>query len=185
MAWFVRITQTVIGLIEPLKILVFIPPMWIFVNAGLVLSIAGALELKLGYRLLVMVCFSLSPLTQVLHGVGRIDHHYFEFTLVLLSCLVGLYWFKSPNSKSLSTACGIGLGIGIAFHNGLFLLQVPLLVSMGLLWMKGIALPRQAVSRFAIALVATSFLMALPSIPFSGRRVSHIICFLGFMYIFL
>lgn len=92
---------------------------------------------------------------------------------MLLSCLVGLYWFKSPNSKSLSTACGIGLGIGIAFHNGLFLLQVPLLVSMGLLWMKGIALPRQAVSRFAIALVATSFLMALPSIPFREGVFSY------------
>ena len=173
MAWLVRTTQFVTGPIEPLKILVFIPPIWVLVNAGLLLGITGVLDLRIRYRLLVLICFAFSPLTQILHGAGRIDHHYFEFTLVLLFCLSGLYWFKFPRSFIRATICGIVLGTGLAFHNGLFVLQLPLLLSLAVLWFKGISLPRQATIWFAISLVVTSGLMALPSIPFRQGMFSY------------
>ena len=82
--------------LDPMAFLSYVPVAWIAVNAGLFLAATGALGLSLGMRALAMLAFALSPLTQLLHAIGMLDHHYVEHTFVLLNIWLGLNWFRNP-----------------------------------------------------------------------------------------
>ena len=58
-----------------------------------------------------MLCFALSPLTQLLHAIGMIDHHYIEHTFVLATIWLGLRWFKVLDSVPRAAALGATLGL--------------------------------------------------------------------------
>jgi len=110
--------------------------------------------------------FALSPLTQLLHGVGVIDHHYIELTLVLLTVFTGLWWFKDPEKSSRAVALGIVLGFAPAFHNGLFILQAPVLLTLFIFWLRNTLPPQDAMVALAISLILTTLLALLPSETF-------------------
>jgi hypothetical protein len=117
-------------------------------------------------RLLAMFCFAISPLTQLLHSVGMIDHHYVEHTFVLLSTWLGLRWLKQPANVRRATALGIALGLAPAFHNGLFVLQLMPLTAVFALWLRGAAPPAAALRRLGLSLVVVTQLVLLPSQPY-------------------
>jgi len=148
---------------DPLAFLVWAPVAWIGVNAALFLGAASALGLSLGMRGLVLLAFALSPLTQLLHGVGMIDHHFVEHSFVLAVVFVGLKWFRRLESRRLALALGFVLGMAPAFHNGLFLLQLMPLLAATVLWLRGTAIPRRPAVSFAGALVAGIVLAVSPS----------------------
>ena len=58
------------------------------------------------------------------------------------------------------------LGLGPAFHNGLFVLQVPLLLAVGFAWLRGAQLPVRSVAVFGLVLAASTLSILLPSLPF-------------------
>ena len=58
------------------------------------------------------------------------------------------------------------LGAAPAFHNGLFILQFPLLLSFACLWALGRPIERRAALAFALVLVATTAAFLVPSQPF-------------------
>ena len=83
MAFLARALMALTGARDPLSVLAFVAPAWVFVNAGLFLGIASRLRLSLPMQALAMLFFTVLPLTQKLHRVGMLDHHYIEFTFVL------------------------------------------------------------------------------------------------------
>jgi hypothetical protein len=151
---------------DPLALVFYVPVAWIFVNAALLLAIFRAIGLSTPMQALALLCFALSPLTQLLHSVGMLDHHYVEHTFVLLGVWLGLRWFDNLESRGRAMALGATLGLAQAFHNGLFILQLLPLATLLILWLRGAALPRSAVQSFAITLLVATQLILLPSEPY-------------------
>ena len=99
--------------LDPMAFISYVPVAWIFVNAALFMAIAGAIGLSDRVPPLAMLCFALSPLTQLLHAIGMIDHHYVEHTFVLATVWLGLRWFKRLDSSPRAVALGATLGLAL------------------------------------------------------------------------
>jgi len=151
---------------KPIAILVYIPTIWVFANTALVIGIAERLELNIYLKLLCGLCFAFSPLTLALHGVGVIDHHYAELTVVLATLYAGIGWLKSPDSKSRAIVFGIVLGAGYGIHNGLFVLQIPFLVTLTVLWVNGRFPAELKIKIFSLSFAVTSLILIIPSLAF-------------------
>ena len=139
---------------------------WLGVNAALFLAAAGQAGLALSYRAMAMLAFALAPFVQLMHMVGKVDHHFVEFTFVLLVTWLGLRLFSANQSRASAIGLGLALGLAPGFHNGLFMLQIPVLVSVGLLWLRGEQLARQDLHALALSLMAATVVIVLPSEPF-------------------
>jgi len=150
---------------EPMAFLAWVPVAWLLVNSGLLLLICRRAGLGLGLSAVVMLGFATLPLTQVLHGLGVIDHHFIELTFVLAATWSGLRFFADGSRNGDAILLGVVLGIAPGFHNGLFLLQLPVLLTILLGWVTGRALSRDRAWRLAGALFGTTLLVALPSEP--------------------
>jgi asparagine N-glycosylation enzyme membrane subunit Stt3 len=166
MAKFVQFWQFFSPTTDSMHIITHTAVYWIFVNAAILLGITVVLNLPTGLSALVLLGFALSPLTQNLHGVGLIDHHYIEYTFVLLTVLTGLAWFKKPDNTGRAIALGITLGIAPAFHTGLFILQAPVLLTLGLLWLQNKLPPNNTMLALAYSLTLGMLAALLPSEPF-------------------
>jgi hypothetical protein len=151
---------------DAMAFLTHVPVYWIFVNTALLVGIAETLNLRSYWIALIGLGFALSPLTQLLHGVGSIDHHFVELTFVLLVIFTGLRWFNSPDQSGRAAWLGIALGMAPAFHNGLFILQVPVLLCLFIFWIRRALPPSDAMLALAISLILTTLLALLPSEPF-------------------
>lgn len=151
---------------DPLGFLLHVPPLWLGVNAALFLAAARLTGLGLASCALAMLAFALAPFVQLMHMVGRVDHHFAEFTFVLLAIYSGLRWFATPRNRAAGIGLGAVLGVAPAFHNGLFVLQIPVLACAGLLWLRASQLPRPGLHAVALSLVASTLLVLLPSAPF-------------------
>ena len=148
-----------------MKFLAYVPVIWAFVNVGLMTLIARQVRLGTAATASGLLAFSMLPLTQNLHGLGLVDHHLVELTFVLLAVLFGLRFFEKRREKD-AVIVGVALGIAPAFHNSLFILQVPLLVTVFLLWLQATNLPRRSLLWLAGSLFLTTVLAVLPSAPF-------------------
>jgi hypothetical protein len=151
---------------DPMAFVSHVPVAWLGVNAALFLACMQALRLNLGMRVVAMLGFSLSPLVQLSHATAMIDHHYIEFTFVLSSLWLGLRWLQQPDNRQAAGLLGLSLGLSLAFHNGLFILQLPLLATIFLLWLRSSAPPRLSLFTLSAALVLSTLLVALPSAAF-------------------
>jgi hypothetical protein len=152
--------------IDPTVFISYVPSFWILVNAAIFLAAASALGLSREMRLIAMLCFALSPLTQMLHSFGMIDHHYVEHTFVLLTIWLGLRWFSAPDRRGPAIWLGVALGAAPAFHNGLFILQLLPLSCLFVLWLRSSLPSRPALLAFATALVVATQVVLLPSLPY-------------------
>ena len=161
------------GAADPMTVLAFIAPAWVFVNAALLLGIASRLQLSFAMRCFALLFFAASPMTQTLHRVGMLDHHYIEYTFVLATLYLGLGWFGELSSRRRAVALAALLGAAPAFHNGLFILQLPVLVTFGCLWALKRPIDRGAALAFALALVAVTAAFLLPSEPFRRGEFSY------------
>jgi len=156
----------------PINVLVFLAPAWVFVNAALFLGIASRLGLSFRMRVLAMLFFTVLPSTQSLHRVGMLDHHFLEWTFVLATIYLGLGWFGEMTSRRRSVALGVLLGAAPAFQNGLFILQLPVLMTLAWLWALRRPIDRRATLAFAAALLVATALCLLPSEPFRRGEFS-------------
>lgn len=161
-----KATQAAVWLnasMDPLAFLAYVPVAWIAVNAALFLGAATALGLSVDMRIAAMLAFALSPLTQLLHTVGMLDHHFIEHSFVLLAILLGLRWFAAPKEARPAALLGSALGIATAFHNGLFILQIPVLICLSMLWLRSGEPAAKPLRIFAACLLGAALLSALPS----------------------
>jgi len=170
MGWIVRIGGTLGLAAEPIRILVWLPVAAVFISIGLIMLIARRLALPLLFCSLAALCVALSPLTQYLHGVGFVDHHFAEYMLVLATVFCGLCWFEGPASQRAAFGLGIVLGVAPAVHNALFILQIPVVLTLFLFWLQQRQLPNHTTAVFgATLLVATAAILA-PSLPVREGR---------------
>lgn len=151
---------------DAMAFLAHVPVYWVFVNMALLLGTCILLQLAIPWIALVLLGYAVSPLTMLLHGVGIIDHHYIEHTFVLLTLFTGLLWLRKPNRPLTAILLGITLGAAPAFHTGLFILQAPVLLTLGILWLRRSAPAKEAMLALSMSLILTSALFIIPSEPF-------------------
>jgi hypothetical protein len=170
MASLVRAARAVGAPGSPIAILIWIPVAAVFLSVGLLMRIGRQLGLSTPFVVIAALCMALAPLTQYLHGVGTIDHHYAEYIFVLASISCGLAWFAAPHKTGLAIVLGLVLGAAPAIHNGLFILQVPVLLAMFVFWLQDVRLPANSTRVFCATLLLTTVAILLPSQPFREGR---------------
>ncbi len=151
---------------DPMGFLVYVPVAWLAVNAALFLAATRQAGLQLGYSALAMLAFAIAPFVQLMHMIGKVDHHFMEFTCVLLVTWLGLRWFAKTEDRVAAIGLGIALGLAPGFHNGLFVLQIPVLVCAGILWLRGSQFSRFNLHALAVSLMLATLLIVVPSAPF-------------------
>lgn len=152
--------------IDPVGLMAYVPVFWVLVNAALFLLAARTIGLTEEMQVIALLCFAISPLTQLLHSIGMVDHHYVEHTFVLLTIWLGLRWFERPNDERRAGTLGCTLALAIAFHSGLFVLQLLPLTTVAILWLRGATPSAPALRSFVVALLLTTQLVLLPSEPY-------------------
>lgn len=170
MAWLVKAALALGIPGPPILILIWLPVVAVFVSAGLMLLTARRLGLSTAFIVLAGLAMALSPLTQLLHSVGQLDHHFAEYIFVLATIACGLKWLQRPDDARAAIVLGAVLGAAPAVHNGLFILQLPVLVAMFAFWLQNIRLPLRTTLLFSAALTVATVAVLLPSLPF---RLGH------------
>ena len=151
---------------DPALVLAHLPPVWVALNVALVVLILRALGLPAFYRFAGAGFYTLLPLTLHLHGFYVVDHHFIEHAFVLVTLLVMVRWASHTHSVRLGALAGVAMGLAPAFHPGLFILQLPLVVVALLLWLQRRGLGRTPLLVCATALVLSTLIALLPSLPF-------------------
>jgi hypothetical protein len=154
------------GVSQPLSVLALVAPLWILVDVAMLIGIANRLRLSNAAKSIAVLCYAFLPLTQVLHRVGMLGHHFAEASLVLATLLLGLAWFQDFARRRHAVALGLLLGMAPAFHNGDFILQLPVLLTLAARWLAGRPGEPAATRAFALALFGSTLLFLLPSEPF-------------------
>ncbi|MEM6512373.1 MAG: hypothetical protein AAF660_05130 [Pseudomonadota bacterium] len=165
MAQFVKLGLLIAPGAEPMKLLAYIPALWVLVNIALFLALVRRCGLDLPLAVPASLGFAILPLNQLLHGVGIVDHHFMELTFVLLVAWSSIRFIDAPTRGS-AVLLGLSLGIAPAMHTSLFLLQLPVLAGFVLIWFRGQLPSVEQLAPMMIALVLASIAVALPSEPF-------------------
>jgi hypothetical protein len=155
---------------DPMAILIWIPVAAVVLSVALLILIARQMALSNSLTALAALCLAVAPTTQSLHGVGQIDHHYVEFIFVLAALAAGLAWLRHPQRALYAAACAVALGLAPAVQNGLFILQLPLLATVFVLWLQKTSMPARSATVFAAVLLAATLAIVLPSEPFQLGR---------------
>lgn len=163
MAQIVRLSLWLFGEREPMAVLAYLPVFAMPITMALVLGIATVLRLSIAMRWFIVLVFGISPLTQTLHAVGMVDHHFAEHICILLAILLGMLWWRQPVNRVRATALGVVLGMSVAIHNGLFIIQLPVLGVLFLTWLRREPLDWRATTYFAGTLFLTTLLVSLPA----------------------
>jgi hypothetical protein len=165
---------TTLGLAsDPMHFLAYVPPVAVTVVILLLIVIARALQLSTPTAALLTLCVALSPLTQGMHSIGSIDHHFAEYIAVLACIAAILWWVRDPGSGPFAAVTAVVLGVAPSIHNGLFMLQALLLVCLGALWLRGFSISRRGAAIFAIVLLIATIAILLPSLPFRQGRFDY------------
>lgn len=170
MAKIVSVGMAVGASADPMAILVWIPVAAVFLSIGLLVVIARGLSLSYWATTLAALCMALAPTTQLLHGVGEIDHHYAEMIFLLASLAAGLSWMRNLADWRAAALVAATLGLAPAIHNALFILQIPLLVALAIRWLQDEPLPRKSAWSFGAVLLGTTLAILIPSLPFRLYR---------------
>jgi hypothetical protein len=164
MSLLVRLAVALHLVSDPIAALVHIPVLLFTLAPLLVMSICRSLGMTRGLTLLAMLATAFFPMNQAIYSVGNIDHHYCEHLFVLGTLAATLAWLRLPDSRVRAIACGATFGLATGIHSALFILQLPLLGTLVLMWLRRQPLPRHGPA-CAIALVGTQLAVALPSLP--------------------
>lgn len=145
------------------RIMAFYPLLWL-IGSILLVGLIAREVLSPGLVTVCMFAYAANPLTLTLFSVGALDHHSSEHFWLLLSIFLTGLWLKHPDSSRVPVALGFSLAISTAFHNSLFLLQIPMLAGLFLARYSKHTLPstRKAIL-FGISLLTTQTLILLPS----------------------
>jgi len=170
LAWLVRLGVEAGITRQPMAFLAWVPPAFVLVSVALMMLLARRLELSVWSAALAGLSVAVSPLTPVLHGVSVIDHHWAEYIFVLATLCLGLKWFLQPDRVGSAVGLGILLGAAPAIHNGLFILQIPVLGLMFLWWLQDIRIARRLILYFGAALLVATLAILIPSLPFRLGR---------------
>jgi hypothetical protein len=169
MSLIVRVGLTIHLSESPMGALLHIPVLAFPVALLLVLGLCRGMRLSVPASALAMLATAFFPLNQALYGIGNIDHHFAEQLFVLGSLVAGFAWLRAPDSHFRAVAVALVLAAAPGVHTALFILQVPLLIVLAVMWFRGRQMPRITLT-FAMALVVGTFGVAAPSLAFQQGR---------------
>lgn len=164
LAGWVKLGSLVTGF-SPELVLVHASALSSFTAVGVIALIARSIGLSVGLSALALFCFALSPITQWLHGLGRVDHHWAEHLATLATLWLGMRWLSEPGSRGRAMVGGASLGLVNALYNGLFLLAVPFVITLFIFWLRGRPLPAGGVVAWAAGLLLGIAVAVSPSGP--------------------
>lgn len=159
------LAQTVNPDVQPMAVLGWIPTLWLAINMALFIGIAARAGLRPELIAIAALAYALSTASQVLHGFAIIDHHFLELFAFLACCYSLMRWLDQPKSLSAATTLGVVLGVVPAIHTSAFILQLLVLVTLAILWMREELPAEKSLKRLAITLVATTLINVLISEP--------------------
>lgn len=145
-------------------VLAHIPPVWFAINIALFIAVGRVLGFSARVLGASALLFSMTPVLLFLHAFYKVDHHIAELSFVLMALFWTVKWGRSGGRKSAVTLGGL-LGAATAFHNGLFILQVPILIFTAYLWWNR-DLRRSSATWVGLGLVAGTFVGLAFSEPF-------------------
>lgn len=148
---------------DPLTILDHLPVLGFAVAETLMLAICLQLRLRTWATFLAMLATAFFPLNQIQYAVGNFHHHFAEHLFVLAALASGLAWLRRPDSVAFACLTGVVMGVSVGVHTAQFILQVPLVCSLGWMWLRKMPLPR-TLPAFGAALVVATLAVALPSL---------------------
>ena len=146
----------------PFTVLTHLPALGFPLAVWLTAVICRRIGLGLAATVVAMLTLAFLPLNLGLYSLGNVDHHFAEQLMVLASLACGLGWLANPGSRLRAAGTAMLLGLAPCIHNGLFVLQIPLLAALGLQWLRD-APPPRTTPLFAATLVAATLVAALPS----------------------
>ena len=147
-------------------VLLHLPVVAAVIAVALLVLLWRQLELSLPAAVLATFGFAALPLVFLAFAVGNVDHHFAELLWALLTLCAGIAFFRSGDRAMPAVMLGVVLGSSVAVHNGLFILQLPVVIAVAWRWLRGDPLPqRRAMLALAVALVATTVLVSIPSEP--------------------
>lgn len=164
-------TAVALGLVaEPMTALAFVAPLAVAISIAVVVGIATRLGVSTVGTAVVVGCVALSPLTQILHGVGVLDHHFAEYIAWLAALWAVLGWLSPGATARHAAIAGAVMGIAPALHTDLFILQIPLVAAVGYLRLRSATLDVRHTGVFAAVLAGTTVAILLPSLAFRQGR---------------
>lgn len=146
------------------RILMLVPLVCVSATIVLMVWLTSQLRMTPGMAALAVLTFAAVPMNFMRYSIGNIDHHFAEqiWTLASLCCVVWL--LRQPGRWLPPVVLGGVLGTGVAIHNGLFLLPVLVVVSLGVVWLRGLPLPsRSRLDALAVSLLLATLLVCIPS----------------------
>jgi hypothetical protein len=147
------------------RVLMHIPVFAAPIATGLFLLLTRQLRLGAGLSAIGVLFFAALPMNFVLFGVGNIDHHFAELLWTLLALCTLLWFIDAPGIRA-GITLGLVLGSANAITNGLFILQLVVVLPLSWRWLRGQSLPeRRSVLAFGITLLAVTLLACMPSQP--------------------
>jgi hypothetical protein len=155
---------------SPMAVLAYLPLFFLLINTALFTLLLRETGLAKPFIVLALLAFALLPTTQNLHGIGVVDHHMAELAFVLATAWLGLKLFTDFSRRRLAVALGVTLGLAPAFHNSLFVLQIPLLFAVLICWTRGIGARRASHDLLGGSLLVATLAALLPSATFLAGR---------------
>lgn len=150
-------------------VLLHLPVAAAVLAVGLLVLLWRQLDLSLTAAALATLAFAVLPMVFLAFAVGNVDHHFAELICALLAACSGIAFFRSTASVVPAVLLGVVLGLAVAVQNGLFILQLPVVLALAWRWLRREPLPpRRAVLALAAALVTTTLLVSIPSEPWRG-----------------
>ena len=156
--------------VDPMTAAAHVPPLLGVLGVWLVLGATALLGLRPSLAAIGVAAYALHAFTQYQFGVGSLDHHGAEQIFVLAALVSGVWWLKQPAAALRAAALGAVLGLALGVHASLVLLQLPVLSTLALHWVRRDPLPMPAAAAFAAGLNAAALLVLLPAETFWQGR---------------
>lgn len=153
--------------------LAYAPPFAAIISVALLTLIAWNLGLSTWAAALLVLSVAVSPLTQMLHGIGCVDHHFAEYIFILGFLAASTGWLRNQNGFFWPIVTGLVLGFAPAIHTLLFILQLPLLIALAVMWSRGISVDRGPALAFSTALLLSTVAATAPSLPLVQGYFEH------------
>jgi hypothetical protein len=158
---------------DPMVALAYVPPFAVILAIALVTILAWNVGLSAWATALLAFSIAVSPLTQVMHGIACVDHHFAEYLFILGFLAAATGWLKRPDSAIWAVSTGLVLGLAPAIHTLLFVLQVPLLLCLALLWLRKDTISPTTAGLLCLALLVGTCFVAALSQPLQEGYFEH------------
>jgi hypothetical protein len=162
--------------INKATVLMHLPIGLALAGLGFLIAIAYCLGFPAPLAAIAVLAYSVHAFTQYQFGVGALDHHGAEQVLTLVTLWSGIRWAQCPDLPVRSALLGGILALAIGVHTGLLILQVPIVLTLLIAWLRGWQPPLLSALAFSITLISITALMLIPALltGYHGFDLHHL-----------